>query len=112
MENIIVYRRDDGTVETNLPPPLLIHHSPEGLDFGSNNPGTDDLALNMLHYALSTRETETTIDLGNGQFTYWQAYQLHEWFAQQTLVHINPDLRQWQWAVSVLLKWIDASLTD
>ncbi len=113
MENVIIVQRlEDGTVVTNIPAPPLVYHSPEGLDFGSNNPGTDDLALNMLHYALSTKGAAPTVDIGNGQLTYQRALDLHEWFALQALVFINPDLRQWQWSTSALLNWIEADVTN
>jgi hypothetical protein len=58
MDDVKIWREDDGTVKTNIPWSVR-HHSPMGFEVGYEGSGPADLALNILnHFVPPGREID------------------------------------------------------
>lgn len=74
--------------ETDLRPPRLVHHSPDGYEWGYGGSGPADLALNILAKCLPVGiEPSPPVKLFNGECSQL-AWALHQKFKSDCIAHI------------------------
>ena len=109
--SIYIYRdKETGDVMTNVPR-LVIHHSPDGFEYGYDGSGPADLALNILEWRMRERNYDgPTMKVWKGE-CFRLAFRLHQDFKRHFIATIprNGDAYM---HVDVIDNWIADRVTE
>jgi len=106
---IILERGSDGEVRTNVPH-LVMHHSPDGFEFGYPGSGPADLALNILEAVLSLQGyVGERVELWDGDCwrLAWRLHQRLKWHFLAGLPSAGAVI-----PLATVVSWIGEQVTD
>lgn len=112
-KGIILERRADGTLATNVPH-LVTHHSPTGYEWGYGGSGPADLALNIVENILRRMNYDgaLTEPLWDGYRVFQAAYRMHQSFKFTFIGAAPRDRGRYSLDYAEARSWVESWLSS
>jgi hypothetical protein len=108
IERIEMWRDDAGNPHTNVPR-VLIHHSPDGFEWGYNGSGPADLALNILHELVPANQVGLLSNI-NGVACSSIMIQLYKEFKNDFISRVPKEGGEIE--LVEVFKWIESKIRE